>query len=202
LQCVAVCCSVLQCIAVYCRELQCITVCCVWAVCCSACNCIHKRKGVLQCIAVCCSVLQFVAVCCNVLQCVESEQCLAVHANASTRGNLTKWYIQYEACIIWCATTHCNTLQHTATHCNTLQHTATHRTRLHHMIHNPQKSALWRCYTVNWVVSRLLRISTCPMRLRVFCDRVHDGGKTTAAIWVRLFWRIHRLFLQIYRAFL
>jgi len=24
------------------------------------------------------------------------------------------------------ATTHCNTLQHTATHCNTLQHTATH----------------------------------------------------------------------------
>jgi len=29
-------------------------------------------------------------------------------------------------CVIASASTHCNTLQHTATHCNTLQHTATY----------------------------------------------------------------------------
>ena len=33
---------------------------------------------------------------------------------------------------VYCATTHCNTLQHTATYCNTLQHTATRCNTLQH----------------------------------------------------------------------
>jgi len=110
-QSVAVSCSVMQCVAACCSVLQCAAVCCsvlqhvaVW------CSALHSFGRIrrqsddgnrFQCVAVCCSVLQCVAVCRRVSLCVAlcSQQCGVVIVSTI-------------------ATTHCNTLQHTATHCN------------------------------------------------------------------------------------
>ena len=122
---------------------QCVAACCIVlqfvlqraAVRCSALQC------VLPCAAVCCSVLQGVEVYCSVLRCVEV------------------------CCSIFCsliATTHCNTLQHTATYGNTvqqqckfeqnpchqdrssLQHTAAHCNTLQHTASQPVRNAFPR----------------------------------------------------------
>jgi len=99
-------------------------------------QCVAVWCRVLQSVAVCCSVLQCVAVCCSVLQCV-AEYCIVRTRSTNESRCLKRRTIQLNneapnGSPRICASTHCNTLQHTATHCNTLQHTATHCNTLQH----------------------------------------------------------------------
>ena len=103
------------------------------AVCCSVLQCVAVCCSVLQCVAACCSVLQRVAVCCSVLQCV--AVLVSCHGTSllyqpwyerlmskretysyliwyllSSRSRLMPWHAT--SCVLQCAATHCNTLQH------------------------------------------------------------------------------------------
>jgi len=112
LQCVAVCCSVLQCVALCCSVLQCIAVCCIiYVVCCSV-RCARlseSKRAILTSSPYTTTFDIYVAVCCGVLQC--GVVCYSVCCNVHCAG-VSK---SIGARTLQRATTHCNTLPHTAT---------------------------------------------------------------------------------------
>jgi len=147
-----VCCSVLQRGEVCCSGLQCT------AQVFSRCEAFIHKASVLQCVAAWWSVWQWVAVCCSVLQCV--AVCCTQYVLIIDISDMTYAYV-WQFSFICAATTHCNTLQHTATHCNTLQHTATHcNTILIHMC---------RTHSYVWHYSFM-----CVTLLIRMCDITHS----------------------------
>jgi len=77
-------------------------------------------------------------------------------------------YVCLCACMCVCASTHCNTLQHTATHCNTMQHNAAQFNTLQHTAThcNTRQHTATHCNTLQHTTTH------CNTNLCVF-DNVH-----------------------------